>query len=81
MIVRDAHRNKEEYTSIIGSDDNIKIITRNTDNTLKVWDTRKFDKPMVHYSNLPNNFPGSKLCFSPDQRYLVAGTSIGYESD
>jgi hypothetical protein len=51
-------------------------VTRNGDGTLKVWDIRNFVKPIVHYSNLPNNFPGSKMCLSPNGQYLLAGTSI-----
>eukprot|EP00919_Chromeraceae_sp_WS-2016_P027224 GHVR01064709.1.p1 GENE.GHVR01064709.1~~GHVR01064709.1.p1 ORF type:complete len:202 (-),score=14.65 GHVR01064709.1:1212-1817(-) len=40
-----------------------------------------FSKPLVHYSNIPNYFPGSKMCFSPKGDYLVVGTSISQEVD
>lgn len=36
-----------------------------------------FTKPILHYSNLPNYFPGSKMAFSPTQKLLLVGTSIG----
>lgn len=81
MTVRDAHKPMEDFSSIVAHQDCFTFGSRNTDGTLKIWDMRKFSKPMVHYSHLPNTFPGSKMCYSPDYRYLLAGTSIGRESD
>lgn len=80
MTVRNAHRALDEYSSILSLEGGRKIVTRNGDATLKVWDTRNLVKPIVHYSNLPNNFPGSKMCISPNEQYLLAGTSISRES-
>ena len=79
ILIRDAHKPMEEYSSILSYPDGSKIVTRNSDATLKVWDLRKFEKPFAHYSNLPNHFPGSKMCWSPNGNILVVGTSIGYE--
>ncbi len=28
---------------------------------------------------MPNRFPGNKLCFSPDNRFLLVGTAVGPE--
>ena len=80
MCIRGAHRAQEEYSSLLSLDGGRKIATRNWDGTLKVWDTRNFKDPIVHYSNLPNRFPGSKMCLSPNGEYLLAGTSIDPES-
>lgn len=66
MFVRDAHRFQEEYSCILSMENGRKIVSRNSDGTMKVWDTRNFIKPIVHYSNLPCNFPGSKMCLSPN---------------
>jgi WD40 repeat protein len=57
------------------------LATRNTDGTLKVWDTRKINKPIMHERELYNRFPGSKICFSPDNSLLVVGTAISQESE
>lgn len=81
ILIRNAHRPQEEYSSILSYPDSSKIVSRNTDGTMKVWDLRKYEKPYVHYSNLPNYFPGSKMCWSPDYSLLVVGTSIGKEVD
>lgn len=51
------------------------------DHTLKIWDLRMFTKPVMHYSNLPNYFPGSKVTMSPNGQFILAGTSIGREAD
>jgi WD40 repeat protein len=77
MIVKDAHRPHEEYSCVLSFPDSQKVATRNTDNTLKIWDLRMFTKPVLHYSNLPNYFPGSKLALSPNGKHLLAGTSVG----
>jgi hypothetical protein len=76
-LVREAHDAQEEFTSIVGFDDNYRVASRNTDGTLKVWDLRKFTRPVFHERNLPNRFPGNKLCFSPDNRFLLVGTAVG----
>lgn len=55
----------------------MRLATRSTDGTMKVWDIRKINKPIMHERGLPNRFPGNKLCFSPDQKYLLVGTSVG----
>jgi WD40 repeat protein len=81
LLVRDAHDLREEFTSIVSFEDSQKLATRNTDGTLKVWDIRMINRPVLHERGLPNRFPGNKLCFSPDQKYLLVGTSVGQGID
>lgn len=81
MLVRDAHRAHEEYTKIISYDDGNRIATRNTDGSLKIWDIRKFVTPVVQEFNLPNYFPGSKMCLSPGGDMLLVGTSVSKLKD
>lgn len=40
-----------------------------------------FTRPVLHYSDLPNYFPGSKVAMSPDGRFVLAGTSVGREAE
>jgi WD repeat-containing protein 70 len=77
MLIRNAHEAKDDFTSIVSFDDNFRLATRNTDNTMKVWDLRKFTKPIHHHRDLPNRFSGNKMCFSPNGQYLLVGTSVG----
>ena len=79
IVIRNAHRSQEEYSSILSMDNGRKIASRNGDGTLKIWDTRNFTKPIIHYGNLPCSFPGSKMCLSPNGEYLLVGTSICQE--
>lgn len=51
------------------------------DHTMKIWDLRMFDRPILHFSNLPNYFPGSKVAMSPNGKYILTGTSIGQLAD
>lgn len=44
---------------------------------MKVWDLRKIQRPILHERHLPNKFPGNKMCFSPDGKYLLVGTAVG----
>jgi WD40 repeat protein len=48
MMVREAHDFREEFSSIVSFDDSIKMATRSTDGTLKIWDIRKINRPIVH---------------------------------
>lgn len=77
LMIRNAHDPHEDYSSIVSFEDNFKFATRNTDGTLKVWDIRAFTKPVLHERDLPNRFPGNKMCLSPDGRYLLVGTAVG----
>jgi WD40 repeat protein len=77
MMVREAHDIREDFTSIVSFADSTRLATRNTDGTLKVWDTRMLNRPIMHERGLHNRFPGSKICFSPDDRHLLVGTSVG----
>ncbi len=77
MSVKEAHKPEEEFSCILSYPNSEKVVTRHMDHTMKVWDLRMFTKPVLHYSNLPNYFPGSKLAFSPNGKYLLAGTSVG----
>lgn len=81
MVVREAHRPHEEYTKILPYEDGNRIATRNMDGSLKIWDIRKFVNPIVQNFGLPNYFPGSKMCFSPDGKYLLVGTSVSKLKD
>lgn len=77
FMVREAHELREDFSSIVSFEDSVRLATRSTDGTMKVWDIRKINKPIMHERGLPNRFPGNKLCFSPDQKYLLVGTSVG----
>ena len=44
-------------SSIVFSHDNLNIATRGGDDTVKLWDLRKFKHPVATASDLENFFP------------------------
>ena len=53
------------------------MATRGGDDTLKLWDIRKFKSPVHVKSDLFSRFDVTECCFSPDDRMVVTGTSMG----
>ncbi|KAI8616061.1 WD40-repeat-containing domain protein [Chytriomyces sp. MP71] len=73
--IEGAHMSNSVTSSISISMDNLSLITRSNDDTLKLWDIRAFKKPVAVASNLPSFYEESNAVFSPDQRYILTGTS------
>lgn len=46
------------------------------DNCMKIWDIRSFKKPLNAWYNLSNRLPGAKVILSPDEKYIVTGSSV-----
>ena len=44
---------------------------------MKLWDVRYFKKPVNSVSNLYSRFDVTECCFSPDDKMVVTGTSMG----
>lgn len=75
MVCWDAHANGTETSCVAYSMDGDTLITRGGDDTLKVWDIRKFKKPVRVFDGLTSFFDTTNCCFSPDQDMIVTGTS------
>ena len=45
------------------------------DHSMKIFDIRNNKKPLEAIYGLENNLPGCKLAFSPDEKYILTGTS------
>eukprot|EP01130_Rhizamoeba_saxonica_P016319 TRINITY_DN7527_c0_g1_i1.p1 TRINITY_DN7527_c0_g1~~TRINITY_DN7527_c0_g1_i1.p1 ORF type:complete len:586 (-),score=155.31 TRINITY_DN7527_c0_g1_i1:36-1793(-) len=59
------------------SEDERQFIVRATDDSLKVWDSRKLDDgPVKLWSDLPNKYEETSCLFSPGEKYIVTGTSV-----
>lgn len=72
----DAHVPQTDISSIQIARDNVTFATRGVDNTLKLWDLRKFKEPLKSFTQLPNKYPETDIVFSPDEGLLVTGTSV-----
>ncbi|ELT90276.1 hypothetical protein CAPTEDRAFT_205054 [Capitella teleta] len=72
-----AHSNGTDTSCLKFSYDNLTLASRGGDDTLKLWDVRKFRQPIAEASNLPNLYPMTDCLFSPDDRMLCTGVSVG----
>ena len=64
--VKNAHVADTETSRLVISDDNHTLLSRGGDDTLKVWDLRKFQNPVKEFSDLPNFVAQTEAIFSPD---------------
>jgi hypothetical protein len=74
--VNNAHESNSETSCVEFRNDNTMFLTRGCDDTLKVWELRKFTSPLAEFPNLPNKYPEADVAWSPDQKVFVAGTSV-----
>ncbi|KAK9812868.1 hypothetical protein WJX72_004992 [[Myrmecia] bisecta] len=74
-VVRRAHQPGTEITCLRVSFDNQTLLSRSADETLKVWDVRKFQAPVHTFSDLPTHHSTTQCCFSPDGRLVLTGVS------
>lgn len=76
MLLRDAHQNKTEISSISYSYLGSYLASRGNDDTLKLWDLRNFKKPLKIFSDLFSRYEQTDCAFSPDDSMVLTGESI-----
>lgn len=81
IVIRTAHESQREITSITFSRDGNWMASRSIDETVKLWDMRNTQTPLFSHGSLPNSYNQTDVIFSPDDRYLVTGTSIERRED
>ncbi|KAH3766654.1 transcription factor [Pelomyxa schiedti] len=75
-MVERAHTPGSAVSSLAFSRDSRMIVSRCLDDTLKVWDLRSFKAPVKEFEGLQNFFPHTDVIFSPNDEYILTGTSI-----
>ncbi|RAK75496.1 26S protease regulatory subunit 4 [Aspergillus fijiensis CBS 313.89] len=77
--VRDAHT-KDTWTSGVDiSSDGRLVVTKGGDDTIKLWDTRKFKKPITTVSHPSSTrFSTSNIIFSPSSANVLTGSETGH---
>ena len=80
LMGRDCHK-PGDITSVVQSYDSKLLASRGSDDTLKTWDMRNFKQALATASDLFNRFPMTNCAFSPNDRYIVTGTSTRSDND
>ncbi|KAJ0416002.1 26S protease regulatory subunit 4 [Aspergillus carlsbadensis] len=78
--VREAHTRDTWTSGIDISSDGRLVITKGGDDTIKLWDTRKFKQPIttVAHPSSSSRFPTSNIVFSPTSANVVTGSETGH---
>ena len=77
--IRDAHK-KDTWTSGIDiSQDGRTVVTRGGDDTIKLWDTRKFKQAVsvVEHQSTSSQYTSSNIKFSPGSSSILTGSQSG----
>ncbi|KAF2092564.1 WD repeat protein [Rhizodiscina lignyota] len=77
--IRDAHTRDTWTSGIDVSADGRLVVTRGGDNTIKLWDTRKFKDPVstTSHASTSSQFPTSNIKFSPNSMNIITGSETG----
>lgn len=78
--VRDAHARDTWTSGLDVSADGRLIVSRGGDDTIKLWDTRKFKSPIttVEHTSTAFRFPQSNIKFSPTSANVITGSESGH---
>ncbi|KAK2417912.1 Transducin/WD40 repeat superfamily protein [Trifolium repens] len=71
---------EDDITSLKFSTDGRTLLSRSSDDTLKVWDLRKTKEALKVFEELPNHYGQTNIGFSPDEQLFFTGTSVERDS-
>ncbi|CAO2649499.1 Nn.00g068840.m01.CDS01 [Neocucurbitaria sp. VM-36] len=78
--IRDAHANDTRTSGLDISADGRLVITRGGDDTIKLWDTRKFKTPLntTSHPSTSSQYPTSNIKFAPNSASIITGSDTGH---
>ncbi|KAH8430522.1 WD40 repeat domain-containing protein [Aspergillus melleus] len=78
--IRDAHTRDTWTSGIDISASGRLVITKGGDDTIKLWDTRKFKQPITTVAHPSSSFryPTSNIVFSPTSANVLTGSETGH---
>ena len=74
-LIRSAHNNGSEISCLKFSYEGNSLLSRGTDDTLKLWDMKMLKTPIISINELFNRFSMTDCFFSPDDRLIGTGVS------
>ncbi|KAL8371476.1 hypothetical protein RB595_001324 [Gaeumannomyces hyphopodioides] len=77
--VRDAHKPDTWTSGLDISADGRMVVTRGGDDLIKLWDTRKFNKPLVvaSHPSTADRFRMTNIKYSPNSTSIITGSASG----
>ncbi|KAI4177664.1 MAG: hypothetical protein LQ343_000127 [Gyalolechia ehrenbergii] len=77
--IRDAHQRDAWTGGLDISSDGRTVVTRGGDDTIKLWDTRKFKSPIstASHPSTTSQYPTSSINFSPTSTSIITGSPTG----
>jgi WD40 repeat protein len=78
--IRDAHARDTWTSGLDISADGRLVITRGGDDTIKLWDTRKFKTPLntTAHASTSGQYPTSNIKFAPNSGSIITGSETGH---
>ncbi|XP_039289144.1 gastrulation defective protein 1 homolog isoform X2 [Nilaparvata lugens] len=76
QLLRNAHQQGSEISSISFSYQGNLFVSRSCDETLKLWDLRAFKKPVNVVKGLFSRYSTTDCTFSPDDSLVMTGKSL-----
>jgi WD repeat-containing protein 70 len=78
--IRGAHKEGTWTGGIDISKDGFSIVTRGGDDTIKLWDSRKFKAPIttVEHKSTSERFQSTNIRFSPTSTSIITGSDTGH---
>ena len=78
--IRDAHVRDTWTSGLDISADGRLVITRGGDDTIKLWDTRKFKAPLntTSHPSTSAQYPTSNIKFAPNSASIITGSETGH---
>ncbi|KAL1974497.1 hypothetical protein VTN31DRAFT_4701 [Thermomyces dupontii] len=78
--IHDAHARDTWTSGLDISGDGRLVVTKGGDDTIKLWDTRKFKQPLktVSHPSISSHYPTSNIRFSPTSANVITGSGTGH---